>query len=144
MRTAEVVNFGYFTFFTILALVWALPASSRIKAVLIGLAGLAVNGIASAGAGILRDWAPVPLMALAYWQSGCFFQKANPKLQAIFENSERKILQLLRVDSNKWARTWVGGLLELAYVFCYPVVPLGVAALYVSGFRSDADESCTV
>jgi len=144
MRTAEVVNFAYFTFFTILALVWALPASSRLKAVLIGLTGLGVNGIASAGDGVLRDWLPVPLMALAYWQSGCFFQKANPKLQAIFENSERKILQLLRVDLAACARTWLGTLLELAYVFCYPVVPLGLTALYLSGFKTAADDYWTV
>src|SRR5262249_24002581 len=71
-------------------------------------------------------------------------QKANPKLQAVFENSERRILQGLRVDLTKWARTWVGGLLELAYVFCYPVVLLGLTALYLSGFRNAADDYWTL
>jgi membrane-associated phospholipid phosphatase len=144
VRTGELVNFVYFGLFTILALVWALPQHSRIKAVLIGLAGIAITAGAVAGPQILRDWLPVPLMALAYWESGCFFQKPNPRLQSMFENSERKILELLRIDLARWAHTWLGGLLELAYVFCYPVVPLGLGSLYLSGFGEAADEYWTV
>jgi membrane-associated phospholipid phosphatase len=144
VRTGELVNLGYFSLFTILALVWALPLHSRIKAVLIGLTGIGLTAITVAGPPILRDWLPVPLMALAYWQSGCFFQKPNPRLQSLFENSERKILELLRIDLGEWARTWVGGLMELAYVFCYPVVPLGLGSLYLSGFGQAADEYWTV
>jgi membrane-associated phospholipid phosphatase len=144
MRTAELVNLAYFSVFTVLALVWGLPASSRIKAVLIGLAGLGLNQVAARTDGILRDWLPVPLMALAYWQSGCFFQKANPRLQAIFESSERRILRLLPVDLAACAHTWLGTLLELAYVFCYPIVPLGLTALYLAGFKNAADDYWTV
>src|SRR6266581_945975 len=102
MRTGELVNLVYFGLFTILALVWALPLHSRIKAVLIGLTGIGVTGTATVATGILRDWLPVPLMALAYWQSGCFFQKANPMLQSMFEKSERKILELLGIDLAGW------------------------------------------
>jgi membrane-associated phospholipid phosphatase len=144
MRTTEVVNLTYFAFFTILAVVWALPLHSRIKAILIGLAGMAINRMASAAPDILRDWLPVPLFALAYWQSGCFFQGPNPRLQSLFENSDRKLLELLHIDSGELARTWVGSLLELAYVFCYPIVPLGLGALYLSGFSTAADEYWTV
>jgi len=142
----------YFSLFTILALVWTLPSRSRTKAVLIGIAGLVLNGamlaanrrLMSQTAGIFRDWLPVPMMALAYWLSGCFFQKANPRLQAMFEHSDRKILNLLHVDLAMWAHTWFGAFLELAYLLCYPVVPLGLAALYVAGFRHQADEYWTV
>jgi membrane-associated phospholipid phosphatase len=144
VRTGELLNLGYFSLFIVLALVWALPLHSRIKAVLIGLTGIGLTAITVVGPPILRDWLPVPLMALAYWQSGCFFQKPNPRLQSLFENSERKILELLRIDLAEWARTWVGGLLELAYVFCYPVVPLGLGSLYLSGFGQAADEYWTV
>ena len=152
MRSAELVNVSYFIFFTVLALAWRLPFHSRAKAVLIGMAGLGLTATAVTadwwltpyGAGIFRDWMPVPVMALAYWQSGCFFQKVNPTLQAFFDSSDRKILQLLRVDLAGAARTWAGALLELAYVFCYPVVPLGLGALYIAGSRSVADDYWTV
>src|SRR5262245_11370646 len=144
MRTAEIANLAYFGYFTILALVWTLPLHSRIKAILVGLAGIAVTATVVSAPRIVRDWLPAPLMALAYWQSGCFFQTANPKLQSMFENSERKILELLHIDLRRWARTWIGSLLELAYVFCYPVVPLGLGALYLSGSSDAADEYWTV
>ena len=143
MCTSELVNLAYFFLFTSLALMWALPSRARTKAVWIGGAGVGLT-VASAAAqwlmpyaaNVLRDWLPVLLMPLAYWQSGCFFQKANPKLQAAFEDSERRILKGLRIDLTQLVRTRAGGLLELAYVFCYPVVPLGLTSLYVSGFRN--------
>jgi membrane-associated phospholipid phosphatase len=152
MRTSELVNLVYFSALTILALVWALPSRSRTKAVLIGLTGLVLNGttltanrwLMPDAAEFFRDWLPVPLMALAYWQSGCFFQKANPRLQAMFERSDRRILKLLHLDLAECARTWLGAFLELAYLLCYPVVPLGLGALYVAGFRQQADDYWTV
>jgi len=144
MRTGELVNLTFFGFLTILAVVWALPKSSRIRAVFLGLIGIGITGTGVAAPAILRDWLPVPLMALAYWQSGCFFQKPNPRLQSMFETSERKMLELLQIDLAGWARTWVGALLELAYVFCYPVVPLGLGALYLSGYSNAAEEYWTV
>jgi membrane-associated phospholipid phosphatase len=144
MRTAELVNLAYFSLFTVLALVWALPLSSRIKAMLIGLTGLGLNGIAMVADDVVRDWLPVPLMALAYWQSGCFFQKPSARLQGMFEKSEHKILQLFRIDLARYARTSAGTLLELAYVFCYPVVPLGLGALYVAGLKSAVNDYWTV
>src|SRR5215468_570696 len=115
MRTSELVNLLYFFLFTAFALVWALPTRSRSKAVWIGAAGVGLSVTAAAAdrwlmpyaAGILRDWLPVLLMPLAYWQSGCFFQKANPKLQFVFENSERRILRAIHLDLSVWARTWV-------------------------------------
>jgi membrane-associated phospholipid phosphatase len=152
MRTAELVNFIYFSVFTLLGLVWSLPRRSRSKVVLTGLAGFGLTEIGVRAdawfvpsvASVLRDWLPAPMMAFAYWQSGCFFQKANPRLQLIFENSDRFILKLLHVRLARWRRTWTGSVLELAYVFCYPVVPLGIAALYVFGFRHAVDDYWTV
>src|SRR5262249_33905072 len=38
----------------------------------------------------------------------------------------------------------LGTLLELAYVFCYPIVPLGLAALYLAGFKNAVDDYWTV
>src|SRR5262245_28528727 len=102
MRTAEFVNFAYFLIFTLVAIAWPLHSRSKVKAIFIGLSGTALNGIASQSyrwttadtAEIIRDWVPVPLMALAYWQSGCFFQKPNSRLQAIFQSWDRKILNI--------------------------------------------------
>jgi len=148
MRTAESINLVYFFLLTVAALVWRLPWRPKRKALLIGATGLALNGtawvaerwMAPYAAGIFRDWVPVALIPLAYWQSGCFFQKPNSRLQGVFERSEQRILKLVHLDLARYARTWIGTLLEVAYVLCYPVVPLGIGALYVAGFRQAADE----
>ncbi len=140
MRAAELVNFTYFLLMTIFALFWPMPSRSKIKAVVIGVVGIAVARLAAIVPGIFRDLLPVPLMAVAYWQSGCFFHKPNPRLQEIFEDSERTILRILRADLRRWSQTWIGTTLELAYVLCYPVVPLGLAALYLAGLGNRVDD----
>jgi len=145
MRASEFVNLAYFALLTALALIWKFSRQSRGKAVLIGLAGLLLNGLAAASNNsVLRDWMPVALMPIAYWQSGCFFQQANPKLQAVFERSEEQFAKLLHVNVAEWAQTRLGTLLELAYVLCYPVVPLGAAALQLAGLSDHADSYWTV
>jgi membrane-associated phospholipid phosphatase len=152
MRTSEGLNLAYFASVTILALLWPLPGPSRIKALVCGVMGLGLTAIGAESDGrlatdtarALHDWLPVPAMALAYWQSGCFFDKANPRLQVLFERSDRALLRVLHIDAARWARRRIGGLLELAYVFCYPVVPLGILALYASGLRHRVDDYWTV
>src|SRR5262249_27320144 len=151
MRTAELINLVYFLFFTVAALVWRLPSRKKHKAFLFGVAGLALNGAAVAAdrwmgpdaAGIFRDWLPAGLIPLAYWQSGCFFQKPDYRLQALFDRSEQTILKLLHLDLARHASTWFGTLLEVAYLFCYPVVPLGIGALYLAGVGRAADDYWT-
>ena len=94
---------------------------------------------------IIRDWMPAPIIAFAYWISGCFYQQPDPRLQAMFERFEELILRHLRggLLPRLGATVW-GELLEVAYVFCYPVVPLGLAALYVLHLGHEVDKYWTV
>src|SRR5437773_4212106 len=103
MRISELINLTYFSLLTLLALLWPLSLRSRTKTFLAGLAGLGLTALGSLAPDVVRDWVPVPLMVLAYWQSGFFFQKPNPALQAWFERSEGAILNFLRIDPNKWS-----------------------------------------
>src|SRR5262249_48688747 len=145
MRRAEFINLGYFLLFTVFATVCPLPSASRRKAILIGLSGLALTPLALVVVrAFIRDWWPVVLIPLVYWHAGCFFQKANRRLQAIFDRSDRRLMTLLRLNLTRLSRTRFGGFLELMYVLCYPVVPLGLAGLYLGGFRHAADAYWTV
>src|SRR5262245_15504731 len=114
MRAAELINIIYFSLLTTMALFWLLPTRSKIKAVLLGLACLLITGAISMAGDFLRDWLPAPLMAVAYWQSGCFFQQPNSRLQEIFQDSERQILKVLHLEPARLAQTWMGTILELA------------------------------
>jgi len=146
MRKAELVSLVYFAALTLLALLRTLPPPSRLKAVGLGAAGLmlVLSGwmtpqfLPAAVSATIRDWLPGIFILLAYWQSGCFFHNPNPSLQRKFEKWDRKLLSALRFKI--WANSPVAAFLELAYMLCYPVVPLGVAALYAEGLQHQVDD----
>ena len=82
----------------------------------------------------IRDWLPALLILLAYRESGLFI-KLDP--------AHRLDHLLIRWDQTMLHGRWVEGLLhscapwlqrylEICYLFCYPMVPLGFAALYFS------------
>lgn len=149
MRTAEILQSGFAVLLAVAA--WfpglrSLSTRRRLRITLLSAIVLAADAIAwasprflSATAGAaLRDWLPVALMLVPYWQTGQFFRGPNAKIQR----------WLLRLDlrwigrvaaRNGTARTRLGLALEIAYVFCYPFVPLGLAALYLSGRSARAD-----
>ena len=145
MRAAEWLNLIYFASFVGLAWLRQLSPERRWNASSIGAAGLGltlaaiVSGdyLSPAASAIVRYWSPVPFMLLAYWQAGQFFVAPDLKLQARLEELDRRWLGTLV------AHPWRGGLgqyLEFAYLFCYPVVPLALAALYLGGNAASADE----
>lgn len=148
MRNSEAINLIFFSALSTLALFWSLPSAPRARAILMGLSGIGLSVamrvlprlLSMYASSVIRDWMPVLLMAMAYWQSGCFFQEPNKKLQAIFDSWDARILRALRVPQlTSWTHSWFGSTLELAYLLCYPVVPLGVAALYLAGMRDRVD-----
>lgn len=149
MRNAEAISLVFFSGLSVLALFRSLPSSARKKAILFGLSGVGLTlamlfsslVLPPHSSDVLRDWLPVLLMAIAYWQSGCFFQKPDLRMQAVFESWDAKVLHALRVlESPLFTRSWFGSALELAYLLCYPVVPLGVGALYLADMRHRVDD----
>ena len=87
----------------------------------------------------LRDWLPAVVLLFAYWQAGWFFTGPNPGLQQFLGGIDHCI----RTALGKWARPfgsgWVGRYFELTYVAAYPLVPLGLATLYLFRYDDYAD-----
>jgi membrane-associated phospholipid phosphatase len=149
VRIAEVLQSGFAVLLAVTAWLPALrslPARRRFRITALAAFVVFADALACAtpwflpsdASATLRDWLPVVLMLVPYWQTGQFFRGPNPKVQR----------WLLRIDL-RWigrtaarsgtARTRLGLALEIAYVFCYPFVPLGLAALYIGGRRTHAD-----
>jgi PAP2 superfamily len=149
VHIAEILQSGFAVLLAVAA--WlpglrSLPMRRRRRITVLGALVVAVDAFAcamprflpAAASITLLDWLPVALMLVPYWQTGQFFRGPNPKIQR----------WLLRIDL-RWlgrnaarsgtARTRLGLALEIAYVFCYPFVPLGLAALYISGRRFHSD-----
>jgi PAP2 superfamily len=144
-RTSEWVNLFFFSFFIILAWLRPLAWRKRLEVTALGAAGIGLI-LAALGAGdalpvIARDLLPAPLMLFVYWQSGRFFVAPNERIQTLLERFDQKVLgRLLRREERSADRSWVAGFLELAYLLCYPLVPLGVILLYAVGLQGAVDE----
>ena len=129
---------------TCLVGVWMRPLTDRRRTVITLLAAFAIFAVALARfsvhilgpyrASTFRDWLPAALMLVPYWQTGQFFMGPNEKIQAQLEEIDRWLLNLMpRIAWTSGRCTRLS--MEWAYIFFYPLVPLGLAALYAAGLR---------
>ncbi|MGB9244635.1 MAG: phosphatase PAP2 family protein [Candidatus Acidiferrales bacterium] len=100
------------------------------------LARFALHGFAGS---VVRDWLPAALLLIPYWQAGQFFTGPDERIQKWLVQTDEKVLHRLRrmVGSSEdggWARYF-----ETAYLMCYPLVPIGLATLYLGHHRAAAD-----
>ena len=87
---------------------------------------------------ILRDCLTTALFLVPYWQTGQFFLGPNLKMQERLLAFDRWLLPGIAAKSGT-QRTSTGFLLEVAYFFCYPLVPLSLLTLYIAGLRGRVD-----
>jgi hypothetical protein len=78
-------------------------------------------------------------LLVPYWQAGQFFTGPDAGIQKWLAQTDEKVLHVFRriVESSEnggWARYF-----ETAYLMCYPLVPIGLAALYLGHHRAAAD-----
>lgn len=146
MRTSEWIQAG---FAAILALVaWIRPLAANRRSAITLLAVFALVAITLARfsqyffgpvpASILRDWLPVPLTLIPYWQTGQFFSGPDEKIQAWLAASDRWFFALFArtgLALGKYARLSM----EWAYSLCYGLAFFGLIVLYAAGLRRAAD-----
>jgi hypothetical protein len=133
MRFYEWISLAFYASFG--ALAWGRALTPRRRAVITALAVAGISGILILRPTAIRDWLPLGLVPLAYWQTGAFVLPIHQSFQSRLEAFDRKYL-LAAVP----AVSPLTPLFELAYLFCYPLVPLGLVALYVSGMGQFAEE----
>jgi hypothetical protein len=132
MLIAEWLNLIALVFFVALGFLRPLPARRRVTIVSLGIAGT----LLTAGAARLRiparDWLPALILLLVYWQAGAFFSQPSARLQAGLLSLDHRCLPAIP-RMGPVARSYF----ELCYLFCYPMVPLGVGFLYMVDRRMD-------
>lgn len=153
MRVAESINLVFFLFLSGLAAFRPLPLNRRVKAVATGVAGIAVIWAAQYlgmflkpnVVSIVRDWLPSPLILMVYWQAGQFFVQPRQDLQEwLMKYDRRFVYPLLRWLAGGPVRAATATYLELSYLFCYPLVPAGLATLYLVHQQAYADRFWTI
>jgi membrane-associated phospholipid phosphatase len=142
LRITEKTLLAFFAALFIASLTLSLPgATLGVLAVLNVIVGCLIVALSkddlverSRMASAIRDWLPALLMLLAYRESGLFI-RPDPahRLDHLFILWDRTMLHGRWVE---WALySCAPGLqhyLEMFYLLCYPLVPLGFAALYLA------------
>jgi membrane-associated phospholipid phosphatase len=142
MRTSEWIQVGFAVILAVAAWIRPLPSRRRwITTVLAAVAIVAVAAVRSTvhfllpdSVSMARDWLTVALLLVPYWQTGQFFLGPNVQIQDRLAAFDRQLLPRVAATSGT-ARTRLGWCMEVAYLFCYPLVPFGLLALYAAGLR---------
>jgi membrane-associated phospholipid phosphatase len=140
LRFTEKTILAFFTALLIASLTLSLPGTTlAVLAVLNVMVGCLIVGLSkddlierSQIASPLRDWLPALLMLLAYRESGLFI-KPDPahRLDHLFILWDQTMLHSRWVEGLLYScAPWLEHYLEMCYLLCYPLVPLGFAALY--------------
>ena len=149
LQPIEWFTLGHFAFFSCYAWIRRLPRGQRIKITLLGLIGVLTilttaamdKSAGSSAVHVIRDFLPSLLMLLAYWQSGLFYLHANLKLQnGLVEFDKRVAVLIGELRLSDRTLQWLDHYLESAYLFCYPMVPLGIVILYFLKLESQVPE----
>jgi hypothetical protein len=144
MRIVELVILIYCAYLAALAAVRPLAPSRRTRAWLL-LATMAVTVLcsvlaapSSAAVRVVRDWVPAVSILLGYWASGAFFISPmtlwERRLDAIDRRLSQYVPRLAAFD----------GVLELAYLSVYLVIPAGFAVVYFGNGAVDVDRYWTI
>jgi PAP2 superfamily len=99
---------------------------------LIVLARWSYRWLNPAAASIIRAWLPVLLMLFPYWQIGQFFTGADSVAERRLAMFDHAFFQTFGIRPAKTPISPAAGMyLEFCYLLVYPLIPLGLAALYV-------------
>lgn len=153
MRKAEWISLVAFSFFILASWFRSLTKQRRTAIAGIGATGLVlITAIQFAdqflpqfAVSVARDWLPAALMPMVYWQAGCFSSRVNKSFQTILQRLDQKLLSGWMPNvAAKPSYRWVAVTLELAYLSCYVLVPMGLGVLYLAGLQRHTTEYWSV
>lgn len=147
MRVAEWIQGGFAMLLALAAWATPLPLLRKRRVTVLAVIVVAMIALAWSTAYFLpppwsegiRDWLPVGLMLVPYWQTGQFFTGPSRRIQDWLMALDHRWLQRTSWRTGT-ARTRLGLSFEIAYVFCYPFVPLGLGVIYAAGMLRRVDE----
>jgi membrane-associated phospholipid phosphatase len=141
LRIHEKILLAFFAYLTAAALIFPLDLRLRLVVIPLNLLVAAVLVLLSREGAEersrfltqVRDWIPCVLILVAYRESGLFFTPdPTHRLDDFFIRFDDALLKhpgVLRLLDG--GAPWLQRYLEFSYFLCYPIVPLGLASLYL-------------
>jgi membrane-associated phospholipid phosphatase len=111
---------------------WIVTSLAVIAIVIVELGRFSASFLSPGHLSILRHCLTLALFLVPYWQTGEFFLGPNLKMQNRLLAFDRWLLPGIAAKTGT-ERTAIGFLLEVAYLFCYPLAPLSLLAMYMAG-----------
>jgi membrane-associated phospholipid phosphatase len=147
MRIAEWIQIAFFS--TLVLAAWRCPLARR-RIRVTGFAILAIAAILGSRfmlyfapphfSSVVRDWLPAALLLVPYWQVGEFFTGPKQSVQTRLTTFDLSFFKAVHIEPANTSIGLLPGLyLELTYLMVYPLIPLGLAALYIAGMRDHSD-----
>jgi membrane-associated phospholipid phosphatase len=148
LRVAEWIQLAFVTLLSLAAWIRPLGPSRRIRVSALALIAIAaiviarysVRWLSPLASSVLRDWLPAALLLVPYWQVGQFFTSANSTVEYRLAAFDRSCFAHLGIKlPGVRIRRGLALYLQFAYLMVYPLIPLGLVTLYLSGLRNYAD-----
>ncbi len=149
LSNLEWISIAYFTGITVAACM-TLPGLREV-AIMATLSLLTIATLVCLGRNreraswlaVVADLFPALLLLVAYRASGLLLTPdSTHHLDFVFIRWDRALLQNHITQATLQAGSpWLQHYLELAYLLCYPLVPLGVAAIYFGAKRAEGSQT---
>jgi membrane-associated phospholipid phosphatase len=146
MRISEWIAVAYFGYLAILSWTGRAPARRAARLATSGaVLGVPLVAWVAADWPELRDFVPAAYLLAGYRMSGLFFSRPMTDVERALLRLDRQLFRSLDLDRRiREMPRAVLEALELAYLWCYPMVPAGLVALIVAGRADLADWFWTV
>jgi len=99
---------------------------------------VAVSRFRSTALEPIRDWAPCLFLVAGYWLPGRLFTTPNVRLEQGLLAIDARILSATQRGFRAVSPALMEGL-ELAYLLCYPLVPVSFAIVWMNGTAADLE-----
>jgi membrane-associated phospholipid phosphatase len=147
MRSSEWIQGGFAVFFCLAAWMtrftsrplsvrqrWNVTGLAVCAVVFLGLTQLCGRAFSRDSFLVLLDFITMALFLVPYWQTGQFFLGPNKEIQSRLLEIDDWLLPGIAGRSGTKPNS-IGFLLEMAYLSCYPLVPVAVLTVYLAGLR---------
>ena len=148
LRVAEWLQLSFVSLLAVMAGLRPLERQRRLRVLWLAFVAIAAilgvrfgeRWMSPVRSSILRDWLPAALLLVPYWQVGQFFTAPDMAMEARLAAFDGAFFHRMGIQPSR-IRISVGlaTYLQFAYLMVYPLIPLGLAVLYVTGQRHQVD-----